>query len=354
MKTRFAILFISVIVLYACQTNKDKLQGKWIEADNFVDPYRLTFSDFSVKMESNIFNGEKLYHIRKDTLYISGFDSIYKSLIVFDNEHLKLIDIEGDIIIEIYERDSFKDLVDYFNHKKKLSVNLPQLRSDFKATDYSYHNTLFADWQNNKLLIFFNGKAHTLSDTSYLLIDKKEWATRTLLYFDKEVRVGVLNRIKNELQRAQLNAVGFAATDDSGNRTIIGTLLPPLYSIGGRSLPPPLNLINRKADNIMVCVKPDSLTINGNNSDWGNCKDAVKRLIKSNHKSIIRVELDETLSYETYLNCIVELQNAYIELRNEYAMVTYEVDNYLELESEQIKEVRSQYPMRIHELIKEE
>lgn len=79
MKTRFAILFIYVVGLYACQTNKDKLQGKWIEADNFVDPYRLTFSDFSLKMESNIFNGEKLYHIRKDTLYISGFDSIYKS-----------------------------------------------------------------------------------------------------------------------------------------------------------------------------------------------------------------------------------------------------------------------------------
>lgn len=354
MNNYLLIVLIGLLCLYSCTDTKDKIKGNWIEVDNFHDPMRLSFSDFSIQIESNNRKYEKLYHVQNDTFYVEQIEEIYKSIIKIENDRLNIIEIKNDSVTQTFERNNFENLVDYINVKKGLSIKLPQLENSFKGTDYDYQNTLFADYVNNELVIFFNGKVHNLSDTSFLKISENNWRPKTQLFVDKELKLSLLNQIKTELRKAQLHSVGYVTSDNSENWITIGTMLPPIDSIGGRPLPPPRHDENIKSENIIIEVNVNTAIINDNKTDLKNCKDILKGLIKLKQASVIRVFFDEKLNYESYLNYLSQFHKVYLELRNEYAKNTYNVSDYLDLGNDEILEVKRKYPMRIHEVDKAE
>jgi len=347
------ILFF--LILSSCQNNENKIQGAWIEKDNFENPTILEIEDFSFKMTTNNHKQEKLYHIQNDTFYVNGIDQIYKSIIKIEGDQLEIYDIDSLAPTHIFERNKYENIVSYFNSKKRTSIDLPRLELDYKGTGYNYQNALFADYVNGELVVYFNGKFHEINDTSYLALSKNNWKTKCQLFIDKNIKVSELNTIKTELRKAQLNSIGYSAIDSNGVIKNIGTLLPPIDSISGMPLPPPPPIKTMSSQkNIIIQITAETLVINKDSIQKENFIGTLKSLIKTNNNPVLRVFYNKKLNYETYIKQLYEIQTAYFELRNEYSKTTFEVDDYLELEYEEIRKVRNQFPMKIHEINEEE
>ncbi|TLX70671.1 hypothetical protein E9993_21945 [Labilibacter sediminis] len=344
-----------LIVLSSCQNNAEKIQGNWIEKDNFENPTILEIEDFSFKITSNNRKHEKLYHIQNDTFYVNGIDKIYKSIIKLEDNELEIYDIDSVTPTHIFERYIYENIVDYFNSKKRTSIELPRIELSIKGTGYNYQNSLFADYINGELVLHFNGDLHELNDTSYLSLTKNNWKTKCQLFIDKDIKVNELNTIKTELRKAHLNSIGYATIDSNGIIKNIGTLLPPIDSISDIPLPPPPPIMAWSGqNNIIIQIKAESLSINEDSVKKESFIETLKNRIKSNNNAILRVFFNKQLNYETYINHLNEIHTAYFELRNEYSKATYNIDEYLELEYEEIRKVRKQFPMKIHEINEEE
>jgi len=203
--------------------------------------------------------------------------------------------------------------------------------------------------------VYFNGELHELNDTSYLELKKNNWKTKCQLFIDKDINVSELNAIKTELRKAQLNSIGYAAIDSNGVIKNIGTRLPLIDSINGMPLPPPPPIKDRSSQkNIIIQITTETITINKDSVQKENFKGILKNLIKSNNNAVLRVFFNKQLNYETYINQLYEIQTAYFELRNEYSKAVFKIADYLELEYEEKRNVRNQFPMKIHEINEEE
>lgn len=353
---RLLILYsLFLITLSSCQNNEEKILGAWIEKNNFENPTTLEFEDFSFKTTLNNHKSEKLYHIQNDTFYVNGIDQIYKSIIKIEGNELEIYDLDSLNPTHIFERNIYENIVDYFNITKGRSIELPQVKMDFQSTGYNYQNSLFADYVNGELVVYFNGKSHELNDTSYLALTKNNWKTKCQLFIDKNIKVSELNTIKTELRKAQLNSIGYSTIDSNGVIKNIGTLLPPIDSISGMPLPPPPPIKTMSSQkNIIIQITAETIVINKDSVQKENFIGTLKHLIKSNSNPVLRVFFNKQLNYEMYINQLYEIQTAYFELRNEYSKTIFEVDDYLELEYEEIRKVRNQFPMKIHEINEEE
>ncbi len=349
------ICILFFIILSSCQNNKGKIQGDWIEKDNFENPTILKIEDFSFKMTTNNHKRENLYHIQNDTFYVNGIDQIYKSIIKIEGDILEIYDIDSVTPTHIFERNTYENIVGYFNSKKRTSIELPRLELNYKGTGYNYQNSLFADYKNGELVMYFNGELHELNDTSYLALTKNNWKTKCQLFIDRDINVSELNTIKIELRKAQLNSIGYATIDSNSVIKNIGTLLPPIDSINGMPLPPPPPIKARpNQQNIIIQITAETLIINKDSVQKENFKGTLKSLIKKNNNAVLRVSFNKHLNYETYINQLFEIQTAYFELRNEYSKAVFKIADYLELEYEEIRKVRNQFPMKIHEINEEE
>jgi len=119
------ICSLFLVVLSSCQNNKKAIQGSWIEKDNFVNPITLDIDDFYLDIILNNHKREKLYHLQDDTFYISGVDQIYKSIIKMESNKLEIYDIDSTASAQIFERNTYKNIIDYFNSKKNTAIELP-------------------------------------------------------------------------------------------------------------------------------------------------------------------------------------------------------------------------------------
>lgn len=355
MNRQLIIYLLLFIILSSCQTNKNRIKGAWIEKDNFENPTTLEVEDFSFKITTNNHKSEKLYHIQNDTFYVSGIDQIYKSIIKIKGDKLEIYDIDSLLPANIFERNLNENIVGYFNSKKRTSIELPQLKLDFQGPDYNYQNSLFADFINGKLVIYINRELHELNDTSYLTLAKNKRETKFQLFVDKDIKVGELNTIKTELRKAHINSIGYATIDSNGEIKNIGTLLPSIDSVRGMILPspPPINAMSGQK-NIIIQITAETLIINNDSVQKENFLETLKSLIKSDNNAVLSVFFNKQLNYETYINQFFEMQTAYFELRNEYSKTIFKIDDYLELEYEEMQKIRSQFPMNIHEINEEE
>lgn len=356
MNRQLILHVLLLTILSSCQTTKDRIKGAWIEKDNFENPTTLEINDFSFRITTNNHKSEKLYHIQNDTFYVSGIDQIYKSIIKIKGDKLELYEIDSLQPANIFERNTYENIVGYFNSKKRTSIELPRLKLDFQGPDYSnYPNSLFADYINGELVIYINGELHELNDTSYLTLAKNKWETKYQLFVGKDIKVGDLNAIKTELRKAQINSIGYATISSNGVIKNIGTLIPPIDSISGMLLPSPPPIKARSGQkNIIIQITAETLIINKDSVQKENFLGTLKNLIKSDNNAVLNVIFNKQLNYETYINYFFEIQTAYFELRNEYSKTIYKNDDYLELEYEEIQKIRSQFPMNIHEINEEE
>lgn len=352
MKQQLIIHILLFTILNSCQNNKDRIQGSWIEKNNFENPTTLDFEELSFKMTTNNQKSEKLYHIKNDTLYVGGVDQVYKSIIKLEGDKLEIYNIDSVTPANIFERYIYEDIVSYFNSKKRTSIELPRLELKFQGADKNYNNTLFADNVDGELVIYFNGVLHELNDTSYLALTKNHWEEKCQLFIDNGLTISSLNKIKTELRKAQLNSIGYAVYDKNDSIINIGLLLPPIESPGDSPLSPsPQKELNKnKTKNIVVEIYQDSLSLDGKMINKENLKLDLKELIKLDDNEIICVYYDEQLKYERFINFITIIQSAYIELREEYALDNFQISNYTKLDYEDKNRIRKRYPMHIREI----
>ena len=349
------ICSLFLVVLSSCQNNKKAIQGSWIEKDNFVNPITLDIDDFYLEITLNNHKREKLYHLKDDTFYVNGVDQIYKSIIKIERDKLEIYDIDSTAPVQIFERNTYENIIDYFNSKKNTAIELPQLNTGLDDTGYNYQNTIYADRINGELVMYFNGKLHALNDTSYVVLTKTSLNTKCQLFIDKDIKVGELNTLKTELRKAQLYSIAYATIDNNGVIKNIGTLLPPIDSIGRVPLPPsPPTKNNYKQKDIVIQILPDSIIINEVSVNRKDLKQILMPLVKLNNMTILRVAFNKQLNYATYINHLQEIHNVYRELRNDYSMANFKTNNYLELEYDDLRTVRKLFPRKIHEIDEEE
>ncbi|TAJ11373.1 hypothetical protein DMA11_17180 [Marinilabiliaceae bacterium JC017] len=355
MKKLIYILFLIPNIISSCRNREEGINGTWIEVDNFQNPSILEIGDFSYKDTVNNQTFEKIYYFNNDTFYSNGAVQIYKSIIKKNKNRLQIYDVGEDTAIQVFERNTYENIVEYFNHKKGASIDLPQLKNSFQSTRDNYLNTMYVDYINKKMVVYFNGELHEINDTSYLALRNRRRKDNCQLFIDKELKVELLNKIKTELRKGQLNAIGYVIFSKNDALTTIGFRLPPLGIIGDLPLPPPLPVgIGKKQENIVIQINVDFLFLNSRKVEPDDLKENLKKLIRLNNNSVLKVFFCEQLDFETYINYVVAMQQAYIDLRNEYSMSNYKQSDYLELEYEVVRTIRNKYPMKIQEINKEE
>ncbi len=346
------LLLIIIAICYSCCNNNNKIKGKWIEADNFQGYVTLDIGDFTYRFRHDNWSGERLYHIVEDTIYNNGINRINKSIFKVEGGKLSFYELDSLNPVITYERNTYKDLVDYFNSKKNTSIQLPHL--DIKKDNYenSYENTLYADYKNDKLEFYVNGTTHEINDTSYFSLSNFH-NTKSQLIIDEELPVELLNQIKTELRKAQMNSIAYTVYNQKDTISHIGFLLPAI-ELPGLPLPPimPERFDNTKIENIVIEIYSDSLLVNASKVNNNIFREEVKRLIKEKKYGVVRLYYDESLRYKTYINYLYKIQKAYYELRNELASEKYNIDSYLDLDRDEMNEVRNTYPMKIHEIDK--
>ncbi len=350
--TKIIVLLMIISSHYSCCDNKNKIMGKWIEVDNFQDYVTLNIGEFTYQFRNDNWSGERLYYIDRDTIFNNGINKINKSIYKVEDGRLSFYEMDSVIPTITYERNIYKDLVDYFNTKKNASIQLPQLNIEQEHYEESYENTLYADYKNNELKFYINGNLHDKNDTSYLnLYSLKK--TKSQFVIDKELPIRELNQIKTELRKAQMNSIKYAVYNQKDSISHVGFLLPPV-ELPGLPLPPvmPERFENAKIKNIVIEIYSDSLHVNTSKVNSAIFKEEVKKLIKEKKYGVIRLYCNESLKYKTYINYLYEIQKAYYELRNELASEKYNIDSYLDLDRDEMNEVRNTYPMKIHEIDK--
>ncbi|MCW3785759.1 ExbD/TolR family protein [Plebeiibacterium sediminum] len=344
-------MLIIIASFYSCSKDNNQIIGKWIEADNYTNYVTLDIGEYSYHFADDNWPGERLYHLNKDTIYNNGINKINKSIYKIVDGKLSFYDIDSLNPSITYERNIYSDCLDYFNSKKKTSIQLPHLNISQKYIG-TYQNSLYADYKNKELRFYINGNPHEISDTSYQSLNNLK-QTKSRLFIDKDLPLGTLNQIKRELQKAQMNSVGYAAYNTKDSISFVNFLLPPV-DLPGVPVPSriPDSILKLNITNIVVEIYPKKILVNGTEVDIQNFKNDVKRRLEKLENEVIRLYCDDNLMYETYITTLYQIQSAYYELRNEYAFESYNVDDYSDLDHDDRMITINKYPMKIHEIDK--
>jgi len=345
-----SLIYLLLILFTSCQNDSDKIQGRWIEKDNFTNSNTLEIHDFYFKYNAGYEKGERLYHYDNDTFYVSNFNQIHKTIIKIDNDQMRLIDTESDTLMSTFEKFYLKDIVDYFNQKKKTSISLPKLNSDI-TNNFSCHNTVYADYTNDSLILFLNGVRHDLSDNSYLLVEQKDYEKNWRLIIDKNIKVHDIKRIKTELRKAQQKIICFAVYNQNDSLINLAFRLPPIEVPGGPPLPPQLpdSLTSNKSKNILIDITQDSITIDTKQILPNQLKENLSKLIYENDYIIVTVTFDEQLMYKHYIKHLSKIKSAFAEARNKFAIENFHVSDYMDLDHDDARKVDKRFSLKIKE-----
>lgn len=153
---------------------------------------------------------------------------------------------------------------------------------------------------------------------------------------------------------AFLLLVFFLVTTTMDIPTGIQVQLPPITD------EPPPESKQRKREVLEVLVNSqDQLLVEGKLLDVSQLKDKTKEhltnegkdptLSTTSTKAIVSLKNDRGTSYDMYIKVYNELDAAYAEVRNEYALARFGVE-YSKLRTEaQIDEVKDKYPKKLSE-----
>jgi biopolymer transport protein ExbD len=345
MKRTFFISFLMVLFV-ACSGNKAKLIGSWIEKDNFKEPLIIEFyKNNTYKMyPSDKFATNGLYQIDKDTLFTQHYFGIQKTKLVFTNTELKFIDLVTDTVTFTFEKGDFADVLEYFNHKKKANIVLPQLETfEFDRSEHEF--SIYCDSLNN---IYLNGKKIVLSELAkHLPKPENEMYGFTHLYCDRNVKYSGLSKIKAALAKNGLRRLSYITTYYQKGFSCLTVRLPDLSEDFSMLDDFPREIFNRnilEITNDLIKLNEVELAANELN--------AILRelLIKHGEKFILYIYFDDNVCYENYLKEMKNIRKAYFSVRHNYSKEHFNQSDYEMLGYNENKLVMDLYPMRILEI----
>ena len=341
---------LSLFLLISCQDENDKIKGEWIEKDNFKNPNILKIYDYYFTYNTNLESDKNVYHFANDTFYVSDIRQIHKTIVRVKNDELLLIDVETDTIISAFERFNNRDFVGYFNTKKKTNISLPKL-ADNNGSYLNFQNILYADYKGDTLSLFFNGKAHELTDTSYKTLEIKNYENNCQLIIDKDIKVYDINKIKTELRKARQKTVLYTVYNQNDSLINLVFQLAPIKIPGKLPPPPPptLHLNKKKTKEIHLDIARESITIEGKQIRFNQLEEVLTDLIYSNKYARVIVYFDEQLKYENYIKHLSAIQGSLREAKNRHAMVNFHVSDYNELEYKDAKQINKMFSLTIKE-----
>jgi hypothetical protein len=164
------------------------------------------------------------------------------------------------------------------------------------------------------------------------------------LFVDKNVPMGEVDKVKNELRKSDALKIIFAATPESKEIT------PLLYHAQGMffKLPPldakELSNEELKKQNIPLF----HLNLTEKNLNPSSVHENVEKFITGSDKEIVVLQYGNSTPYGEYLETKDLLFRVYAELRNKMSLERYSIP-YEELGSKQQKEIQKVYPVIITE-----
>ncbi|MFB6340302.1 hypothetical protein ACE1ET_01195 [Saccharicrinis sp. FJH62] len=363
MKRVVPILFL-FITLSAC-TNKNHITGNWIEKDNFVNPEICEIrQDFYRTLNGPILQ-DRLYKIKKDTFLFDNFMGLDKIRFKVAENELLFYDINSDSLLGKFERNIYKNFIDYFNVKKHTEIMLPVLKAtDIERKENS--STIVFDIENDNA-VYLNGEKFKLDSLTYLKLlpdidDYLFGGGQNLVFCDGRIRLSVLNNLKSVLQKARRNRIIYVTQDSSDHLCGIQSVLPYTENNIPDSLlskypplPPPLfsnpEDINEHA---VICkISATGKEISGKPIKSEELDSVLKEKMMSTQGVIVDVYFDDRMDFETYLRELSKLRAVYQEESKKNSEELFLKFQQEDSEYEGQEDIRMIYPMLIHEIDRE-
>jgi len=357
-----------LILAFLIGCKPDNHIGSWIQTDNLINPIVLNVYADSMQASNSSWMKTRLYKLKEDTLLMESFNKIEKCILKCSGDTLVLSPVDNDSLFMKYERNTYRDNIEFFNSKLNLSIEIPEL----DLADQTYFtncNVFLVDYdEDSKLRIHFNGNTYSVDSTSFLkLLPEKggvEFNIKNMIVADKALIYRDLKIVKKELAKGRRFGLQYLAKMKDGGIGGIMLRVPPCYnvvypdSLEIPSLPPlppmrPKDLTNSKNARSLIGYLPSGIELNGVVLSEKEFKDSIASQIKRIEKYVCVTYFDEELSYESYLKNLNDLYEIYEFVRDEYSQKKYG-RSFSELDGSTTRIVKSKFKRRISEVDKEE
>ncbi len=367
MKKAFLILF--GIAIFSSCINKNPLIGTWIEQDNFINPAIYEIGQDYYRILNGPFPGQRIYKVKKDTFMFDNFFELEKVRFETNEDELRFYSVDNDSLLSKFERNVYRNFIDYFNVKKNTAIMLPVLESKQINWDDNINTIVFNN--EDTCSIFFNGENSKLDSFTYLKfypsVDYSEYVVENNLVFcDYRLKLYELDKLKIELQKAHKNRIIYVTQDSLNNLMGLSVFLPYIESNIPDSLkskyplppppppPPTINFEDFNSENILCKIDLNKTVLNDNEVSPEKLDSITREKIQTVKGFIMHVYFDEKMDFESYLKKLSALREIYYSVRNEYSLNKFNEPNYEDLDSEKLREIQNLFPMRIREINKTE
>ncbi|MFB6317766.1 hypothetical protein [Saccharicrinis sp. FJH54] len=363
MKKVFPILFL--FVMFSACTKKYPITGNWIEQDNFVNPEICEIRQDFYRTVNGSYHQDRLYKIKKDTFLFNNFTGLDKIRFKVTENELLFYDINNDSLLSKFERNIYKNFIDYFNIKKHTEIVLPVLKAVNIEWKENRSNFVF-DIENNNV-VYLNGEKIKLDSLSYLKLlpdidDYLFGRGQNLVFCDGRIRLSDLNKLKSVLQKGLRNRIIYVTQDSSDHLCGIQSVLPYTEnnipdSLLSKYPPPPPPLFSNSEginEHTVICkISATGKEISGNPIKSEELDSVLKEKMMSTQVFTVDVYFDERMDYETYLRELSKLRAVYQEASEKNGEELFLKFQQEDSEDDGQEDIRMIYPMLIHEIDRE-
>ncbi|MBN2881449.1 hypothetical protein JXM83_05360 [Candidatus Woesearchaeota archaeon] len=364
MKKAFLILF--GIAIFSSCIHKNPLIGTWIEQDNFINPAIYEIKQDYYRILNGPFPGQRIYKVKKDTFMFDNFFELEKIRFKIKEDELLFYSVDSDSLLSKFERNVYRNFIDYFNVKKNTAIMLPVLESKQISWDENINTIVFNN--EDSCSVFFNGENIKFDSLTYLkffpTVDEYLYGVdNNLIFCDSRLKLHELDKLKIELQKARRNRITYVTQDSLNNLMGLRVILPYLESNIPDSLkskypppppPPTFNLEDFHSENILCKIDSNKIVLNNQEVSPEKLYSITREKIQTIKGFVAHVYFDEKMDFESYLKELSALREVYYSVRNEYSHNKFNVPNYEDLESDRLREVQNLFFMRIREINKNE
>ena len=361
----FLILFLTTTLFYSCTNYKKEIIGQWIERNDFKSPRILEFSKdyFTKPHNDNDFikfpyytPTQYLYKIREDTILYCDYFKIFKYKLTINNNILVLPSEGLDTTTIVYNKNTYKNYIDYVNNRLNLSIHLP--KGSFYALNWTYNsNSFYIDVDNhNHLRYLLNGKPISIDPNLHKKIFYK-YGREVICFADNNVLVKDLNPLKVEISKA-MYSIAYFALIDGDSLSMLPLVMPRVkYDMPDSlsKLMPPRPAIDisffRNKPFILCEVYSKTLKVNGLEKTYEYFIQALKDKIFSKKNISLFLYYDENLTLGECVNFAIKLSHSIDSIRNSILEIKYNHKTYWQLSDEEKKEYNNSYNVYFNEIL---
>lgn len=368
---RIIIFLVSASLFYSCSSLEKQIIGQWIEKNNFYAPQILEFNEDYYTMPYNqnrvitfplYRQVQYLYKLRGDTLLeVPYFDDIIsRRKISLNDDELIIPSQLNDSFFVCYERNKYKNYLDFINTKLDLSINLPSGR--FYALNWAYtSNTFYVDLDDsNNIMYLLNGEPISIDSTLYIKLKSEDYRSEIICFADEKLKVKDLNPIKVEAYKANYHKIYFGIIDDSSHLGSIPLKTPFVkFSDPDTSRPILPKLIEDvsffKDRYFILCeVCNDKFIINGvENSYESFIRMLEDRALEKGGFHLI-LNYDENLRLQEYVDFAARISISFESIKSAYMKNKFKTSDYWSLSDEEKEIFDKEFFIFFTEILKDD